>query len=531
MLNKLLRNFKILKKYVNHNYFFFPKKIPGNQIFLVEFNGWQGIHIAFSYIVNFFSKNRKCKIIAFESYNLLSNTRATFLEKIKWDIGKLLKIKTFGVYSSFGASDFIKPKYDDYIKKNSSKNFKHFFKTKKNLIDLESLRIENIWIGDLIYDSYLKKYATHTIKLNSKTFKSFFFECLCNFYFWYEYFKKQKITGIAVAHSVYISAIPSRIADYKNILNFSFDGANFVNGTNKISYIKRENNSLIEFRYYKKLFKNFKKSQAKNNIILGQKYLKELIEGNEKYYYLKKTTFTKTNYKEQYFNKHNKDIKIVIFAHLFTDSPHVYGNHFFPDFNEWFQFLEKIINKTDYDWYIKSHPQEDDLTKKIVKQFVKKNSSVKLLPNNLSNSYIGSKKIDFALTMYGTIGSELPAYGIKVINASKNNPHFNYKFCINPKNLAEYKKTLLNLKNNSFKINKKDLFEFHYMKKHYSNFNNSLFYNLDKYFAQNKKRQIFLTNECYKIWLENFSLKKHKQIIKMTEKFIESGHYMISQSY
>ena len=207
-------------------------------------------------------------------------------------------------------------------------------KTKKNLIDLESLRIENIWIGDLIYDSYLKKYATHTIKLNSKTFKSFFFECLCNFYFWYEYFKKQKITGIAVAHSVYISAIPSRIADYKNILNFSFDGANFVNGTNKISYIKRENNSVIEFRYYKKLFKNFTKSQAKNNIILGQKYLKELIEGNEKYYYLKKTTFTKTNYKEQYFNKHNKNIKIVIFAHLFTDSPHVYGNHFFPDFNE-----------------------------------------------------------------------------------------------------------------------------------------------------------------------------------------------------
>ena len=69
------------------------------------------------------------------------------------------------------------------------------------------------------------------------------------------------------------------------------------------------------------------------------------------------------------------------------------------------------------------------------------------------------------------------------------------------------------------------------MKKHYSNFNNSLFYNLDKYFSQNKKRQIFLTNECYKIWLENFSLKKHKQIIKMTEKFIESGHYMISQSY
>ena len=127
MLNKFLRNFKILKKYINHNYYFFPKKIYGNQIFLVEFNGWQGIHIAFSYIVNFFSKNRKCKIIAFENQSLLNNMKATFLEKIKWDIGKLLKIKIFGVYSSFGVSDFIKPKYDDYIKKKKLKKFSTFF--------------------------------------------------------------------------------------------------------------------------------------------------------------------------------------------------------------------------------------------------------------------------------------------------------------------------------------------------------------------------------------------------------------------
>ncbi len=31
--------------------------------------------------------------------------------------------------------------------------------------------------------------------------------------------KKQKIKGIVVAHSVYVSGIPSRIAEYKNILN------------------------------------------------------------------------------------------------------------------------------------------------------------------------------------------------------------------------------------------------------------------------------------------------------------------------
>ena len=531
MLNNYLSDFRILKKYINHNNHIFKKNEYKNQIFLVEFNGWQGIQIAFSYLINFFSQNKKCKIIAFNSYNLFEHNEESLLNKIKWNIGKFFKIKNFGIYASFGVSDFIKPKYDSSIKNRSLKKVKQFYKKEKKLKDLESFCLENIWIGDLIYDSYLKKYLVKTIDLNCNNFKNFFFVCLCNFYYWHNYFKKQKIKGIVVAHSVYVSGIPSRIAEYKNILNFSFEGSNLVNGTNKTSYKKRENTSGIHFRYYRKLFKNFKKPQANINIALGQKYLKELIEGKRKYHYLKKTAFFKKKNSINHFKSYKKKIKVIIYPHLFTDSPHVYGNHFFPDFYEWFMFLEKIVKKTDYDWYLKPHPQEDHLTKKIIDLFIKKNPSVKLLPRNLSNSYIASKKIDFALTVYGTIASELSAYGVKVINASKNNPHFNYNFCINPKDVTEYKKILLNLKKNNFKINKQDLFEFHYMKKHYSDFDSYLFTDPEKYFRYYKNRQIFLTNKCYKLWLEDFSLKRHKDIIKMLENFIKSGDYMITNTH
>ena len=41
-------------------------------------------------------------------------------------------------------------------------------------------------------------------------------------------------------------------------------------------HLKKENHSGGHFRYYRKLFKKFNRSQAKN-IALGQKYLKELI--------------------------------------------------------------------------------------------------------------------------------------------------------------------------------------------------------------------------------------------------------------
>ena len=73
--------------------------------------------------------------------------------------------------------------------------------------------------------------------------------------------------------------------------------------------------------------------------------------------------------------------------------------------------------------------------------------------------------IQFVLTVYGTVASELPIYNIKVINASKNQPHADFNFSINPKNLDDYKKLIMNLKNNRFKIDKKQLYSYHYIKK------------------------------------------------------------------
>ena len=70
------------------------------------------------------------------------------------------------------------------------------------------------------------------------------------------------------------------------------------------------------------------------------------------------------------------------------------------------------------------------------------------------------------------------------------------------------------------------------MKKHYSDFDNFLFTDLDKYFKYNNQmRRIILTNECYKLWLEDFSIKRHKDIIRMYENFIKSGDYMITNSH
>ena len=86
---------------------------------------------------------------------------------------------------------------------------------------------------------------------------------------------------------------------------------------------------------------------------------------------------------------------------------------------------------------------------------------------------------------------------------------------------------MLNLDKIKFKINKNDLYEFHYMKKYFSPNNNYFFHDTRHYFKFNSYRQVFLTYEFYDIWLKNFSLTKHNEMIKKLENFIRSKDYMV----
>ena len=47
-------------------------------------------------------------------------------------------------------------------------------------------------------------------------------------------------------------------------------------------------------------------------------------------------------------------------------------------FQKWFEFLDEMIKKTDYEWYVKEHPASSLLTKNKVEDLFKKNQ-IKIL--------------------------------------------------------------------------------------------------------------------------------------------------------
>ena len=92
--------------------------------------------------------------------------------------------------------------------------YRKFIGTKKTLEELLNFSCQGILIGDLIYDTYLKKYKPlkPTIDLHGSDFKFFLLEFLNLFYFWVNYFKKNKVVSVISSHSVYSLGILARIS-------------------------------------------------------------------------------------------------------------------------------------------------------------------------------------------------------------------------------------------------------------------------------------------------------------------------------
>tara|TARA_Y100000591_G_scaffold330402_1_gene361318 strand:- start:6792 stop:8441 length:1650 start_codon:yes stop_codon:yes gene_type:complete len=514
---------KLKKKFIKHNLKIFKsqkKKIE--EEILIEFNGWQICQIINSYILNSLLSVKNYRVRSYPAY-ISNNYSVNLYTKVKFLISNFFPTNNFLVYKSFGVNSFFFPHLSIFEKVTIKKIFQKEISKIKNKKDLVEYKYKNIWIGDLIYDSYLKNYSLPTIDITACKFRNFFHESLKTFIFWEKYLKTRKVKKIIISHGVYLPAVLMRIAVSKNIPVYSGNILSLYN------FQKNLINPWCEFKSHRKLFnklssheKFIAKKEAKRRIELRFKGIKRVDMR-----YSKKSSFLNKKLKSKI--KKDSKIKILIASHCFLDSPHVYGVNLFNDFLEWLEFLYKISKKTNYSWYIKTHPDYKPQTKHILNEFLREKKEFKLLPPNYSHHQIISEKINFALTTYGTIGWEYAALGIPVINASTNNPHIGYNFNINPKNIEEYEKKLMNLKELKHKIKLDEVYEYYFMM--------FLFHDVDWLVNDYKKlEQIFgkyensFSDSIFEKWLNIWTEEKHKRALYNVNNFLKSNKYKILPS-
>ena len=461
-LTNKIQNLIWYKNFINNNKKLFPldydKKKNKKSEILVEFNAFQNSHIPLSYLSNVLAKNYNSEINSFYNYSLISSPlKNTFLNEIKWIIGNTFSLKNFGVYRSFGVKKIFKPEtFLKFDQKKLKKKTESIYKKLKYKEDVLKIKINNILIGDLIYDTYLKKFIEPTVKIQDKKFYNLLKDFISLFEFWNLYFKKKNIKAVVGVHTPYSYGLILRMAINKNIPAYATSSRFIYSLSKKMPYMHGH------FKIFKKTFNKFNYSLKKKALNLAKKKLEHRFKGiggaKVDLISSEKSSFRSKKFQRQIIP--SKKIKILITPHDFFDAAHIYGSTLFVDFYEWLKFLGKLSETTDYDWYIKNRPNFNGKfkiyqphTNNIIKEIINEFPKLKLLPNDYSHHQIIKEKIDFVLTCYGSVGVEYPYFGIPVINASKNNPHINYNFNLHPKTKNEYKNYLTNLS----KIKKKKI--------------------------------------------------------------------------
>ncbi len=469
MIFKILDDFK-KSIFLDNNEKYFVKNIRKNIKKNTFSNNIIFINIAMDYFhlvqVNFLLQNKKYekyKIVGIWNYNITPNwkNKSYILEKLinlknnfKFFF---LKKKWSKIYTAIGVNEIIDTNNsnhlsdDEYEKRSNDilKNIKNLGKNK-----FIKLKINNILVGDLIIDTYIRFRNIQTVKFDD--------------YFLKEIIKKFVISQLIIQKSI------RKFKPNTLIMNFS----NYSNGVlartaieNKLkvfctgdtmSYIKKlsknDSGTHTSYKNFKKLFQNLK---SKNQKLKIAKYeLNKRFTGvkDQAYFYMKKSPYRK--------NKKKLKFKIdgVLFLHDFFDTPHHFKSMFFFDFYDWATFTLNIIRKYKLNIAVKPHPNSIYQNKVVVDNLKKKYPDIKWISPDLTNTQIFKSGIKFGISIYGSVLYELAYHNLVPIASTPYHPTFNYDVVYTPKNKYEYSKLLINSKKLKLKKNlKKKIQEFYYM--------------------------------------------------------------------
>lgn len=502
------------RKFIRHNHKVWKNVAKGSRPeVLVEATTVPSTILSFSYLVNILAQvhNAEPKLY-FPNYKSFKKGILDFKTK--------LIFKSFNVGKPF----YISCSSEQKGEADSIFNAKYSQLTSKK--EVEDLEVDGVWLGDLIYDSYLRRFNLPTIEIDSQQFKDLLYESIIHYIFWRDYFKTKNVEAVVLTHCVYFhAATVLRVAVRQNVPVYQ------CNAQSIYALTPERLRSYVESHYFKKSLQGFTEKEILDGKKLAKEQLKKRFRGEVgvDMPYSTKSAFGEVS--KGRVLKQSQKIKVLIATHCFFDSPHTYGNGLFTDFYEWLNFLGEISEQTDYEWYLKTHadflPGNIAILEKLIKNFPK----FKLIPADTSHHQIIKDGIDFALTVYGTIGFEYAALGKKVINASPSNPHQNYSFNLNPSSVDEYRDMLMRLEDLEFKIDQDEVYEYYFLK--FLNSGNSwIMGDFEEYLAEiggfTKMKD---SRGTYTYFLNKFSDDTHLDVIKIVEHFLKSGEYHLQKKH
>ena len=336
------------------------------------------------------------------------------------------------------------------------KTLYYIIKNFKKILKLDSIKIFNNNISDLVYDEYLRVTGLPTIKSADFLYFSIVFKGIYLYLRYRELFIKYNISDVVLGLDIYTKAMHIRVgAEFgaNKWQTYNYSNPMFIRRTpctynytyRPLIYEQKHSNFIEKFHskdeielLFNDLF--IKRYAGKPGSLIHEKDLE--VNKNK----LNDIENLKLSIKDHYNERHKT---IVIFSHVFVDAVTSTGWTLYKDYYIWLIETLKICNTLkNTNILVKPHPIEKKYNlvvsaKDVVKEFNNEYSAnVGLIDISYSNYNILSIS-DLILTQTGSIGLEASALGKKVICASANW----YKYAnsvFTAKTEKEYKNLILN---------------------------------------------------------------------------------------
>ena len=426
-------------------------------------------------LVYFFKKNllNKYNSIFFYHDILFDIKKKTFLTNLIKKIFLFFKYnKNRRLYTANGGKYL-------YLMKNVTehKNIKirvnEITQNIKSSNDILNIKIDGIYFGDLIYDTYLRFFEKPTYSKNDlhyiKQIIFHLFVILSNANFLLENFKIKYFISRYSSYIFHGALVRFFLKNRIKVITAGYTGHQLRLHTNANDYY-----SSNEWEKYKGVFSKIRDKKTKVN--LAKKEIKKIfgINNAKKYFYMKKIRIVKTKIKKNNFVG-------IIFLNCFFDAPHGNGSLLFTDFHDFIVSTLDFYREKNFQnkILIKPHPNALRGNHDIIDNLKKKYSDFIWISKFTNNLDLFKKKPIFGISTFGTVLWEMAYHNIIPIAAGRTS-YKSYKFVLNPSTKYEYfdllKDTISGKIKAKSQINKKDIYEWFFM--HYLN-NKSILKNSD----------------------------------------------------
>jgi hypothetical protein len=475
---------------------------------LVELYPLDQTILAFSYFANILAEKHQSKIVSFS----LSERNTTLF----W----LRYRRIIKIYQSFNVRAHINTNpSNSNLDKEAAAIFRDIVNKINNKSELLDVEINGDMIGNEIYEAYLIEKRKPTIDIHSNDFRHFLRKCIQTYLFWHDYFDSHHVTAVILSHGIYRYGIIKTIANKKGV-------PVYLPTVRSLYCLKSCNEwGIPKYELYPELFKGLPQETRSKGIAWAKNRLELRLSGavGVDMSYSTQSAFRSDLFSSKVLRESGR-IKVLIATHCFFDNPNAYGRNLFPDFYEWIKFLGEMSEITEYDWYLKTHPDVLPGNDKVLNDLLTKYKNIIYLPPATSHLQLAEEGVSFVLTVYGSVGHECPLLGQTVINAGEKNPHIGYNFNIHINTVEEYRSCLLNLEKIETKVDKEKIYEFYFMHYKYSGSNNIFFDSFQDFLSKYSVYE--QASSCaYQYFLEEYSKEKDAILYRKLERFIDSSDY------